>query len=118
MTQLDHRTGAKIPGASRLIAIANAASVSMDWLAGRPGIAREDGDKHIIVTVSAGMQEATGLVPVPLYEVEAGAGNIRLVESVAIGTWLWISRPWADRLAGSSLAPSEPLVTAWSRQSS
>ena len=47
----------------------------------------------------------TGLIPVPLYEVEAGAGNITVVESEeSSDTWLWISRVWAQRYGKSNLA--------------
>ena len=58
----------------------------------------------MVESVSAGIQEATGLIPVPLYEVEAGAGNITVVESEESDTWLWISRAWAQRYGKSNLA--------------
>ena len=97
--------GSSTPGGAKLLEIANATGVSLDWLAGRPGAAREYGDRHMIESISAGIAEASGLLPVPLYEVEAGAaGRARLVENNDSKKWLWISRSWADRYGQANLA--------------
>ena len=96
-------SGASTPSGGKLLRIANAVGVSLDWLAGRPGAARQYGDKHMLESVSAGIEEATGLIPIPLYEVEAGAGNIKIVEAEDTDTWLWISRAWAQRYGKSNL---------------
>ena len=98
-------SGTRKPAAESLLAIASAANVSIDWLAGRPGAAREYGDKAMLQSVQAGITEATGLMPVPVYEVEeAKAGHIKLVESGDEKAWLWISRSWAERYGKSNLS--------------
>ena len=97
-------SGTKSPAAANLVALANAAGVSLDWLAGRPGAPREYGDKGMLESVQAGIAEATGLVQVPVYEVEAGAGRLKLVESEDVKTWLWVARFWADRYGKANLS--------------
>ena len=97
--------GSSTPGGAKLLEIANATGVSLDWLGGRPGAAREYGDKHKIESISAGIAEATGLLPIPLYDVEAGAsGHAQLVEKSDSKKWLWISRAWAQRYGQANLA--------------
>lgn len=97
--------GSSTPGGAKLLEIANATGVSMDWLAGRPGAAREYGERHMLESVSACVAEVSGLLPVPLYEIAAATGGeAQLVERADAEKWLWISSSWADRYGQSNLA--------------
>lgn len=92
------------PSGSKLFAIANATGVSIDWLAGRPGAAREYGEEHKITSINAAIEEATGLIRVPYYDLAASAGNPRMVDSEEIASWIWIERGWAKRFGKTSLS--------------
>ncbi|MCY4325275.1 MAG: helix-turn-helix domain-containing protein [Betaproteobacteria bacterium] len=97
--------GSSTPGGAKLLEIADATGVSLDWLAGRPGAAREYGDRHMLASISAGIAEVSGLLPVPRYDIEArDSGGAELVERSDDEKWLWISRNWADRYGQANLA--------------
>ena len=94
--------GSRKPASDNLLAIADAAGVSLDWLAGRPGAARKYGSKDTLRSVQAGISEATGLVPVPTCE-SAGASG-KLVETSGEKAWLWIANFWVERYGKANLA--------------
>ena len=101
----NYMSGKVLPGLEKATKIADRAQISLDWLAGRPGAPREYGDQSTLDSVQAGITEATGLVPVPVYtSVEAGAGRTKVVEDESEKTWLWISSVWVERYGKSNLA--------------
>lgn len=96
-------SGRSLPGLPHALKIAEATGVSVDWLGGRAGASRDYDGKTPMLAVHASFEEADGLVKVPHYGIEAGAG-LRVVETEDKKSWLWISREWTTRFGKSSLS--------------
>lgn len=97
-----YQSGRSLPGLPHVKKIADAAGVTIDWLAGRKGASKEYVEGSLPTLASS--TEAGGLIAIPFHDVTAGAGQPKNVEIEEIETWLWISRKWAARYGKTNLS--------------